>query len=174
MTSPIAEAIAPLKTEACDRAAESYRRALTAFAEALVGTDLNVTAPYPRAWTMSTADYKAAYKRRRLAQEVCNVRQGDHRNTGAVVESIRLRAIDRMTEATREATAASFDAYVAKLEAKIGECDSATVVGRLWECSLLTVAKGGAVETWKTQQILNHSVLGNAYCQWPSRKVKAA
>ena len=62
--------------------------------------------------------------------------------------------------------------YVAKLTEKVGACDAAAVTGELWQESLLVVRKGETVERWKTQQILNFSVYGKAFNQWPTRKVK--
>ena len=43
----------------------------------------------------------------------------------------------------------------------------------MWGYSVLTVTKeDGSVERWKTQQIMNISVLGLLFAQWPSRKMK--
>jgi hypothetical protein len=79
----------------------------------------------------------------------------------------------RMREQVRQDAGASFDAYVAKLTAKVGEgVISASVVGHLWDYSILTVEKTSGIEQWRTQQILNVSCLGKVFNQWPTRKMK--
>lgn len=66
----------------------------------------------------------------------------------------------------------SFDSYVAKLEAKIGEHDSAELVGDLWQYSTVKVTKGSQTEIWTTQIILNVSSLGKLFNQWPTRRIR--
>ena len=69
--------------------------------------------------------------------------------------------------------AADFDAYVGKLTKKVGDVVSAKVEGALWQGSRLTVTKAdGSIERWNTQQIINVSVLGKLFNQWPTRKQK--
>ncbi|MNE44768.1 hypothetical protein D3C80_1390130 [compost metagenome] len=74
----------------------------------------------------------------------------------------------------QENASAQYDAFIAKLEAKIGEVTAAILSGEhVWGHSILTVTKAdGTTEKWKTQMIVNVSVLGNLFNQWPTRKVK--
>ena len=170
--NPIAEAIAPQKNEACERAAASVRARLIAIAESLVGSDLNVAAPMPNG-NMSRKDYLQARSFYSLARQVCLiVREGRMMREPVMAVAVNLDGINRAANDAYEATAASFDAYVAKLISKVGDCDEAIVDGSLWNHSILTVAKGAAIERWKTQQIINVSVLGNLFNQWPTRLVK--
>ncbi len=66
------------------------------------------------------------------------------------------------------------DSYICKLVGKIGkEKDICSVAyeGRLWFGSLLTVDCADEKQVWKTKCILNVSVLGNVFNQWPTRRV---
>lgn len=80
--------------------------------------------------------------------------------------------IERLVARVRAETGESFDAYIEKLVAKVGNCDAATIEGDLWNFSTLTVTKGETVERWRTQQILNVSVYGRIFNQWPTRLMK--
>lgn len=88
--------------------------------------------------------------------------------------------IRRMTDAARarflaeqgEAMKASFEAYVAKLTKKVGECDAVEYTGALWNRSQLKVRKGDVTEVWMTRVIVNVSSLGKLFNQWPTRKVR--
>jgi hypothetical protein len=170
--NPIAEAIAPQKNEACERAAASVRARMNSIAATLVGTDLNITAPMPNG-NMSRKDYLQARAFYGIARQVCmTVREGHSMRAPVMAVAVNVDGIARVANDAYEATAASFDAYVAKLVSKVGDCDEAIVDGSLWDHSILTVAKGAAIERWKTQQIINVSVLGNLFNQWPTRLVK--
>lgn len=82
------------------------------------------------------------------------------------------RRFEAVIARTAQQASLAFDAYVAKLSAKIGECVAAEVEGWLWQHSILTVTRAdGSVERWKTQCIINVSVLGKLFNQWPTRKV---
>lgn len=73
-----------------------------------------------------------------------------------------------------EAASMQYTAFIAKLENKIGAHTTATLEGsHVWGYSILTVTLAdGSIQCWKTQQIVNTSVLGTLFNQWPSRKVK--
>ncbi len=64
--------------------------------------------------------------------------------------------------------------FICKLVAKVGEVTEASIAGNhIWGESYLTVTTiAGAKQTWKTQQIVNVSVLGNYFNQWPTRLMK--
>jgi hypothetical protein len=67
-----------------------------------------------------------------------------------------------------------YRAYLAKMNAKIGEVISADLKGTsLWNESFLTVVKSDNVtEIWKTRLVLNQSKYGLPFFQFPTRKVK--
>lgn len=70
---------------------------------------------------------------------------------------------------------AQFLAYAWKLEAKVGNVTEATlqVLRGVWGESYLYVTTAeGVAQCWKTQTIVNRSVLDNLFYQWPTRTVK--
>ncbi|NNM65708.1 MAG: hypothetical protein HKL99_14085 [Burkholderiales bacterium] len=171
--SPIAKAVAPLRAAAIEHAVEMRRQWLDGFIAANPpGTNLATKWPRPHGM-MPKAQYMqarnaAAFVRALFATEQC----GATRRPGEpeVVVGVNQIFIERDRERTAEAMAANFDAYVSKLERKVGPCDSADIDGRdPWRGSTLTVRKADKIETWKTTQILNVSSLGKLFNQWPTR-----
>ena len=75
--------------------------------------------------------------------------------------------------AVTDAAGADFDGYVAKLATKIDQrIVTAKLEGSLWTNSVLTVlTEGGVSQVWHTHCIINVSVLGNAFNQWPTRRI---
>jgi ParB-like chromosome segregation protein Spo0J len=81
--------------------------------------------------------------------------------------------IERAFEQVRQNAGAAFDSFAAKLVGKVGDCTAATLHcwGDVWTSSTLVVTKAdGSVERWNTQRIINCSVLGKLFHQWPTRK----
>lgn len=170
----IKAAVEPLRKDAIQRSEDRTRLMLQTFAESLVGTNLKETAPFPSSMNNRKA-YIAGKNRYDLARRVMNVEHpnGHRRADPDMAVSINNEAIDRMVKMAGEDASFSFDQYAAKLNEKVGTCDSAEICGSfLWDGSILTIKRGEEVERWKTQQILNFSGLGTAYNQWPTRKVK--
>lgn len=68
---------------------------------------------------------------------------------------------------------ANFDAYIFKLAGKIGKTvKSAKYSGQTFQYSYLTVTcEDGEIQNWKTQTIINCSVYGKLFNQFPSRRV---
>lgn len=74
-----------------------------------------------------------------------------------------------------------FDTYSIKLAGKIAlPVESATITGKLWNYSFLVAriesgfwngSERQPFQRWKTQMILNTSVLGKLFNQWPTRRV---
>jgi hypothetical protein len=172
VTSVVGLAVAPLKDEAVVIARSRAEAALIQLGEALAGTDLRVSAPYPRA-NMGRAAHLMAKQRYQLARRLMNYTSGIRVDDPQPATGINPEVLASMVDQAGQDAAASFDAYVIKLEGKVGACDTAKVDGRsLWHGSILTVTKGEAVERWKTQQIINVSVLGTVFNQWPTRLMK--
>jgi hypothetical protein len=172
--NPIYAAIAPQKAAAVAQAGAAVDARLREIAAKLVGTDLRETAP--RA-SLKIHGYGTRYKQAQafhnLACAIVTCRpRADWRDDSQHVLAVNEAGIARLVADAEAQAGASFDGYVAKLTEKVGECDSAAVVGYLWQYSHLTVNKGAVVEVWKTQQIVNVSVLGTLFNQWPTRKVK--
>ncbi len=82
--------------------------------------------------------------------------------------------IDRFISNSEQDAALQYDAFICKMVAKVGDVTDATLQGdHVWSHSILTVTlPDGSQQRWKTQQIVNYSVYGTPYLQWPSRIVK--
>lgn len=80
----------------------------------------------------------------------------------------------RFINAARDNAGAQYDAFVAKLESKIGDVIGAEITGNhVWGYSFLTVTLPTLEkQCWKTQMIVNVSKLGNMFNQFPTRKIK--
>lgn len=172
MTHPIEAAVTPLKGEAIERATKAFDNhveRVLAHMEAC-GWDLDVA--FPRANSrMSRADYMIAQGKHGFAASLTRAAKVSRSFNEP---NIRHRADDRIAQArqgVQEATAASYDAFVAKLVGKVGEVESAQIEGNhVWGRSTLTVRKAaGKVERWTTQMIVNVSSLGKVFNQWPTR-----
>ena len=173
--SHIANAVAPLKNLAMDAAEAFARRVIKSYLEQLAAAnwDAQAFAPYPHG-NMSRADYAKAKHRYTLTRmltedadtKVCrSPRDPEPRKQSDANEA-------RFIAEAREQAAASYNLYVSKLVAKVGDCDAAELNGGyVWDHSVLTITKGDTKEVWVTRQIVNFSKLGKVFNQWPTRKV---
>src|SRR5262245_11595027 len=141
---PVAVAVAPLKVDAQNKAAEIARDVVARAVAKLeaAGWNLDTVAPYPR--NAYAHDYKAAKARRAFFSSIAaHDADGCHaaaEAAGVVPYSVGAPAIVKRDEAKesrfvageRDAAGRSFDSYVAKLCGKVGACDAATVSGLLW------------------------------------------
>ena len=157
----IENAVAHLKAEAIARA-EKYATEFAAKvqAEIAVAGSVSACAPAPKAWTVpteTTAKYRAAQQKRAL-----------------YISLNGPKCAERFIEAAKENAAAQYDAFVAKLNAKIGPVTSAVLDGNhVWGYSNLTVVtEAGETQVWRTQTIINISKLGKVFNQYPTRRVK--
>ena len=170
-TQIILAAVEPLRADAIARAeqrARNWAARIEAELEA-AGGDLNVYAPYPRS---TDGDYKQRLARRKAIEAIVTHKEVvSRRISDPEIVSINAARVERIVAFAREDASASFDAYAAKLAGKVGEIRSASICGAsLWDGSLLTVEnEAGAIQRWHTQQIVNCSVLGKVFNQWPTR-----
>lgn len=175
-TGFVAAAVAPLKATAMDHAEQESRDYVASVVARFVGKDLNVVAPRPDN-KMSRTQYRQAQSRRGM---ITSILKTEYKSlSGAYTPNApEMLVRDEAKEARyikddRDAAGVSFDAYVMKLEGKVGQgVTAASVDGRLWTGSVLTVQKGDVTERWHTQQIINRSVLGTLFNQWPTRLMK--
>lgn len=171
----IEAAVAPVKADAMNDAETRVReRIATIFATLeAAGWDAEIVAPYP---SMNNS--------REFIRKAQGLRQLVHRITKSTSSSLRFgqpdirvaypEGVEKIVAEVREQAGVQYDAFVAKLVAKVGEgVTGAKLDGNhVWGHSILTVTKGETVERWKTQRILNHSPLGLPFNQWPTRKIK--
>lgn len=161
MLNHIENAVGHLKAEAQQRAEQYAREIIAQVVEALAHYTLDECAPAPRAWqapTVTVLQYKAAQRKRDLYK-------GLRSEAGQAKFVLDARAN----------AAAQYDAFVAKLNAKIGPVTSAKLTGNhVWDFSNLeVVTEAGETQVWRTQTIINVSKLGKVFNQFPTRQIKA-
>lgn len=177
MTNPIETVVAPLKSDAMDRAEQFAREQVARIERELEANDWDreIVAPYPNSLRDGREEYKKKEARYRMVRFFTKA-------TGSAVRRIHApdpcemnaERVELFVKQAREAAAAQYEAFVAKLIHKVGDVTEASLSGNhVWGHSILTVTKpDGTVERWKTQTIVNVSKLGTVFNQWPTRKVK--
>lgn len=136
------------------------------------GMNLDLVAPMPNS-RMSREDYKQAHALYQFVNNITERPATRKMHEERIALGFSETGIQTFLDSIKINTSADFDAYVTKLEAKVGDCVTASVEGYLWNQSILTVTKAdGSVECWKTQMIINVSSLGKLFNQFPTRKLK--
>ena len=180
LDTPIAIVVAPIKAKAMDRAEERYRQQIAKVKAILEGADMDINkvAPHPKG-TLNRKDYSMAVARHSFFSSL--VKTDSVRNPSVRMNSTHyvlwdLEAVERGVERIREAAAADFIAYVGKLNAKVGKHKAAVLVqdtNYLWHDSTIIVTlEDGTTQRWNTKVIVNCSVLGTLFNQWPTRLIK--
>lgn len=194
MTNPIKEAVEPRRAAALKHAEEHAAKFVEARRAELeaAGWDLNKVAPEPSS-NQIRKTYMVAKNRRAMFSRLTVDANPKAENA---VEEHRLSMLRRRNHAVdlvafseegaarfilnaKEMADAEFSSYISKLTAKVAAASESPSVkaeldgGALWSYSYLTVERAdGTKETWKTQMIINVSVLGTLFNQWPTRRVK--
>jgi hypothetical protein len=178
MENPIVKAVFPAKKDAQDRAERwGKERIAKVLAElAANGWDLNKAAPNPSSFKDSRNEYKAKRAKREHFASLIVYQEKVRYDRDELLVARSEAQEARFIETVREMAGQQYESFIFKMVAKIGEVETAALEGNhVWGESYLTVTKAGGVsEVWKTQQIVNHSIYGTPYNQWPSRKLKAA
>lgn len=173
--SHIANAVAHLKQQAQDRAELQVTEQVEAAYAKLeaAGWDLDKVAPYPKSFSCSKAQYRQAVALYEFYRGITTYTAPTRRNGEPNIRKACPEAVARRVQQAREMAGASYEAFVAKLEGKVGEHSAAKLVtGGTWSYSILEVTTPAGVQRWKTQMIINCSVLGTLFNQWPTRLVK--
>jgi hypothetical protein len=177
--NPIEACVLPLKTDAMASAVEAavdqIARVLAALEAA--GWDLNVAAPRGNSLRDRKEDYmRKNAKRNFFASVTKRVETHNYRIDAPSIVEKCVESECRYMAAVAENAAEQYDLFVAKLCKKVGPVVDASLTGsHVWGYSLLTVEKAdGTAETWQTQQIINQSIYGLLFNQWPTRKLKPA
>lgn len=175
---PVGKAAAPLLNDAMESAEKDAREYIDYLMPQIeaAGWDLNVVAPYPNSHS-SKEDYRKALAKRTIFSILTKPRAGSpssYRRGEPQFREPCAEGVARFIENEKRDAAFNYEAFQYKLVDKIGECETATLDGNhVWSFSVLKVVKaGGVIENWKTQQIVNRSVYGLRFNQYPSRKVK--
>lgn len=172
--TPIATAVAPLKQQAQDRAELAMTQRIEEVCATFEahGWDLDKFAPYPNSG-IGRAAYKQALAVRQFAESVTTYTQATRRHGEPNIRAAAPAAVARKVAAARDMAGASYEAFVAKLEGKVGEHSAASLHGSsVWGYSVLDVQTPAGEQRWITKQILNVSCLGTLFNQWPTRLAK--
>lgn len=175
---PIAAAVLPLKAEAIDRAEKEARQQVTWAVKKLeaAGWDLKKVAPRPDG-NLPRNQYSQMEADRKFFFGLVNQtnRTSFYEPSAPELVEMDSERVEAFIRYAREDAANQYDAFIAKLEEKVGAgVLVATLSGNhVWGHSILEVTKtGGTVEKWKTQMIVNISKLGKVFNQFPTRKTK--
>lgn len=175
---PVGKAVEPLlkdAVQAAEQDAKAYVERMLPLLEA-VGGDINKLAPYPKG-NVSQEEYKKAMSKRTFFTIVTKPKEGEpcsyHPNAPQYREPCA-EGVAHFIDQDKKAAAFNYEDFQFKLVKKVGDCLTAALDGNhVWDFSILTVKKeGGVVEKWKTQSIVNRSVYGKFFNQYPSRVVK--
>jgi hypothetical protein len=171
--NPIEAAVRPLKKDAMRRATE-YAIGVVANVEKRLlasNNDLEIAAPYPQAWHGSRAEYFVTLATYNLFRRLTTSRASSRGMHDPNYADMNTQGIEAFVKDAREDAAFQYEAYIAKLNKKIGPVTAASLEGNhVWGFSILTVTKAnGGTERWKTQTIINQSKLGKVFNQFPTR-----
>jgi hypothetical protein len=179
--SHIAKAVEPVRAEAIARATKEAYAVIAKVEVALAGAggDREVLAPFPNSFKCDKRSFMIQKGYYTLVRDLteADVEPGTYvSRSPRAPDPARMspKGCAKFVKQSQEDASAQYDSFIAKLEAKIGEVTAATLSGEhVWGHSVLTVTKAdGTSEKWKTQMIVNVSVLGKLFNQWPSRKMK--
>lgn len=173
--SPIRKAVEPLIADAQKWAAKMAREHIAKVIQELVAADwdLEKAAPYPRSMGVSRADFTFGMRRFNFFRAITTPRKSSRNMHEPNFCDRNPAAIEKIVKEARKDAAAKYEAFIEKLEQKVGAHTSAKLQGNhVWGWSFLTVETPSGEQIWKTRQITNVSVLGLYFPQWPSRKVK--
>lgn len=174
--SKVAEAVKPLRDQAIATAKERAESYVASGIKKLEegNWDREIVAPYP-----DRCGSRNEYHTKRANYEFIRciskpVSTFSHRPNTPDPGVLNEEGCQNFINRCMRDAAASYDAYVAKLDSKIGETVTAQLIGdHLWSHSIIEVSKAdGSVQRWKTQMIINISSLGKLFNQWPTRLMK--
>lgn len=142
------------------------------------GMDLNKVAPCPSSWSMSRKQYRMAealHKHYRTSFEDAGTPiSHTGRMNGKLPWPVKERAEaePNVREAARRDANACFDEFLYKMAVKIGKSiKQGKLTGILWDgCTLTVECEDGETQVWNTKIIINQSVYGKLFNQWPSRR----
>ncbi len=178
MDHPVTKVIWPIRADAIARAEKEERaymeRELAALAE--MGWDRQAYAPYPsHTLGYNSFEYRRAERRNRLMAWITEVPKGApyRRQDEPEIVVRREKGIEKFVNEAKDSAAAHYDSFTLKLIEKVGPVVAAELSGNhVWSYSILTVTHpDGTQSRWKTQQIINRSVLDKLFNQWPTRKL---
>jgi hypothetical protein len=175
MTNHIAIAVEPLRVEAVKRAHEHALTTVENIRKRLseANWDANVVAPYP---SSVTAHYQMSVGFYHLVRQITksSSKNGCRYQDDPEPVFMNSSGIKKFVAMAEKNANDQYDAFIKKLNSKVGDCISAVLEGNhVWGYSFLTIENSdGSTEIWKTQMIVNVSKLGKIFNQFPTRKSK--
>jgi hypothetical protein len=167
----IAIAVEPIKQASIDAAVEATREVIAAYKQKLEAAnwDLNVAFPRPSINT-SRATYMAQKSRHDFARSLVTPVGFPRRSEPYLVAWCEEGVARALDQAAKDA-ALQYESYVYKLVKKVGDCDDAKMGfnNGVWFDSNLVVTKGETKQVWNTKCIVNRSVYGKVFNQFPTR-----
>jgi len=173
--TPLAILVEPLRQHAMNAAAVRFNQVCAGVFKQLADHDwaINKAYPYPHGH-MSRAQYAEAKRDHNLAASLTRVVGNPVRRFSdpLIVEADGAKQ-SKLIDEVRAMASSSFDAFVAKLEGKVGPYSSCAFLAEgTWNNSVIEFQTPEGPARWKTQCILNISKLGLVFNQWPTRRVK--
>jgi hypothetical protein len=177
-THPVAVLLLPMAIKAMDDREAAERKDIEALRVELeaAGMDANIVAPYPR--DTYGKDYFAKKSKYDFLNNVVTTVSSRGRFDPRIV-AMDPKAIESYIRRCRHEAGFEFEAFVYKLCGKVGTVETAKLDAeyaqgwQLWNRSTLTVTKAdGTTERWFTQCIVNRSINGKLFNQFPTRKRK--
>jgi hypothetical protein len=179
--SPITQLVAPIREKSVDIAEARMREQIALVKSKFEenGWDISKVAPRPGT-NVSRKDYNRAMLKHNFYSQFIKLIDDFNQQIEPVIKDkpvyeLDVKNIERVIARVRAETALEFDAYVIKLNAKVGAHTAAVLVDTngLWNDSTIDVTlTSGKVERWNTKTIINVSVLGKMFNQFPTRLVK--
>ena len=172
----IANAVAPLKQQAVDSAVsfatEQVERMLKKLE--LAGWDADSVNPPVRSSYCSRETYMRHQALRNFISTITKSAKASCKMSDPDIRVKDEDGIAHYLAETAKDAGLDFEAYVYKLNKKVGEVVAAELGGdNVWYNSFLIVAKADQTkEVWNTQIITNYSKYGKAFNQFPTRLVK--
>lgn len=175
----IEKAVQPMKQLSIDNAVAYAQKRIDHVLAKLeeANWDRNAVAPYPNS-NMNRMEYLKKQSFYYFVQKITEAKEGvsntHKRNDPYFVQASVTGIAHHLKDIAKDA-ALAFDAYVYKLDHKVGEVTEAEVITSwdLWMDSNLAVIKAdGSKEIWNTKCITNYSKYGLAFNQFPTRLTK--
>jgi hypothetical protein len=178
LTNPVTAAVLPLKGQAISRAETETHKLVERYAAKLAehGDDIRAAFPYPKSMYHDRVQYRKLKASHDIAHRITKDKPGSRYHGSMRDPHYRVidpEQVEKFVQNARDFAAQQYDAFVMKLVGKVGPVTEAKLHGtHVWGYSDLSVRKpDGSVEIWRTQQIVNQSVLGTIFNQWPTRKI---
>ena len=172
----IALAVAPLKQQAVDSAVSFAQEQINCMLKRLeeAGWDANVVNPPLRTGYYNREQYMRHQNTSNFITFITKCAQVSRRLNQPDIRVVYQEGINEYLANTARDAGADFEAYIHKLNKKIGDVTSAELGSdNVWYDSYLIVIKpDGEKQVWNTQIITNYSKYGKAFNQYPTRHVK--